>query len=592
MNMPRPEHPRPDFYRPNWLNLNGAWEFEFFGVYPVDNAEKYLAKFQECKFSKEIIVPFPYQSPLSGIGHKGIQPCVWYRRHFDLPADWQSGKILLHFGAVDYFAKVMLNGTVLGTHRGGHVPFSFDITPFVREKQNELILGVYDFLDNDQPRGKQSWADPVACWYTQTTGIWQTVWLESVPENYLESVRLIPDLDDNSLAIWARPNAPCQGLEIVAEATFQGAPAGSVRRKATYPMTSLRLTLHDVLSWTPEAPHLYDLELKLMAGDRVVDRVSTYFGMRKVSLSNGSLLLNNEPYYQRLVLDQGFWPDGLYTAPSDDALKADVEWGKKLGFNGCRKHMKVEDPRFLYWADKLGFLVWGEFPAYYELSLSAEAKYLPEWQASIERDINHPSIVAWTPFNESWGIKDVRNDLETQRWVRDVVKMTKLIDPTRLVIDNDGWEHITSDIYGYHDYTASGEQFRQNFIDLLARAKQKPDAGTSVLSHHREMMVDGVKMPDMPVMNTEFGGIAYVATQPPSDAWGYAGIPATEAEFKQRYEETFKAMYALPELCGYVYTQLTDVEQEINGLLTADRTPKFDVEWLRSVNQWPAACQK
>ena len=592
MNMPRPEHPRPDFYRPNWLNLNGVWEFEFFGVYPVDSAEKHFEKLQQRKLSKEIIVPFPYQSPLSGIGHKGIQPCVWYRRHFDAPEVWQSGKVLLHFGAVDYFAKVILNGTTLGTHRGGHVPFSFDITPFLRDKQNELIVGVYDFLDVDQPRGKQSWADPVACWYTQTTGIWQTVWLESVPENYLESARLIPDLDDGSLAIWARPNAPCQGFEILAEASYQGAPAGSVRRKAAYPMTPLRLTLDQVLPWSPEAPHLYDLEIKLMAGDRVVDRVSTYFGMRKVSLSNGSLLLNNEPYYQRLVLDQGFWPDGLYTAPSDDALKADVEWGKKLGFNGCRKHMKVEDPRFLYWADKLGFLVWGEFPAYYELSLSAQAKYLPEWQASIERDINHPSIVAWTPFNESWGIKDVRHDLETQRWVRDVVQMTKLIDPTRLVIDNDGWEHIASDIYGYHDYTANGEQFRQNFIDFFARAKQMPDAGTANLSHHREMMVDGAKMPDMPVMNTEFGGIAYVASPPLSDAWGYAGIPATEAEFTQRYEETFNAMYSLPELCGYVYTQLTDVEQEINGLLTADRRPKFDVEWLRTVNQWPAACQK
>jgi beta-galactosidase/beta-glucuronidase len=578
MNIPRPEHPRPDFYRPTWLNLNGPWEFEFFGLYPIDDESRY----RHYKFSKQIIVPFPYQSPLSGIGYKGIQPRVWYRRLFDIPQDWEGQHVLLHFGAVDYHAKVWVNDILVGDHRGGHVPFTFDITSYIRTKDNEIRIRVFDGLDLDQPRGKQSWMDQIACWYTQTTGIWQTVWLEAVPQNYIESVRIISDFDDQSISILVRLNAPCQGLEISPEATFDGKTMGSSIRKAAYPATQFHIALHDLFPWSPETPNLYDLKLTLRADNTVVDTVQTYFGMRKVSLSKNMLLLNNEPYYQRLVLDQGFWPDGLYTAPSDEALKADVEWGKKLGFNGCRKHMKVEDPRFLYWADKLGFLVWGEFPAPYEMSLSAQAKFLPEWQAAMERDINHPAIIAWTPFNESWGIRHVETDSETQRWVRDVVQMTKLIDPTRLVIDNDGWFHLASDIYGYHDYSATADQINTNY----ERARTGLKFGWGPGEPRLQMMVAGLKLPDdMPIMITEFGGIGFIAGQTQTGAWGYADLPKTVAEFQQRYEETFKAVFQLSNLCGYVYTQLTDVEQEINGLLTPDRKPKFDPTWLAKVNK-------
>ena len=579
MNIPRPEHPRPDFYRPQWLNLNGTWKFEFDGVYPLHDDEVALA----YPPSKEILVPFPYQSPLSGIGQTGVFACVWYQRSFDLPEEWSGKRILLHFGAVDYHARVWVNGKFVGNHRGGHVPFSFDISSYVREQGNEITIRVFDGLDIDQPRGKQSWGDPTRCWYTQTTGIWQTVWLEAVSDNYVESLRVLPDLDNSSVSLLIRPNAPCQGLEVMAEATFGGSPIGESRWQVAYPLTQLQINLEDLFPWTPERPNLYDLKITLREGDTIVDSVETYFGMRKVSLTKDTVLLNDAPYYQRLVLDQGFWPDGLYTAPTDDALKADIEWAKKMGFNGCRKHMKVEDPRFLYWADKLGFLVWGEFPANYEHSLSGEAKFLPEWQAAMQRDINHPSIIAWTPFNESWGIKDVKNDPETQRWVRDVVQQTRLIDPTRLVIDNDGWEHIESDIYGYHDYTP-GEAIVRNYKDFIARARQEEGAGEYGPNHGREMMVNGVKIPDMPIMNTEFGGIGFVAGESQDDAWGYAGMPKTEEEFKQRYEETFKAIFSIADFCGYVYTQLTDVQQEINGLLTTDRKPKFDVEWLRKVN--------
>ena len=584
MNIPRPEHPRPDFYRPQWLNLNGPWEFAFYEADPLDTIFEHLLKhFRNRPLPLTIEVPFPYQSQLSGIGKDDVCPSVWYRRQCTVPDEWAGQRVLLHFGAVDYHSQIWINDTLVGHHRGGHVPFSFDITPYLQEQENTILLKVVDALDIDQPRGKQSWCHPFACWYTQTTGIWQTVWLEAVPQQSIEAVRIVPDIDDGSVSVLVRPNAPCQGLEIVAEVTFDGKPAGSVTRSASYPATQLRVALDDAQLWTPETPNLYDVKIALMRDGSVVDTVDTYFGMRKVGLSDNMLLLNNEPYYQRLILDQGFWPDGLYTAPTDDALKADIEWAKKMGFNGCRKHMKVEDPRFLYWADKLGFLVWGEFPANYEHSLSGEAKFLSEWQTAIQRDINHPCIIAWTPFNESWGIKDVKHNPETQRWVRDVVQQTRLIDPTRLVMDNDGWQHLDSDIYGYHDYTA-GMGLVQNYQDLLARARQEEGAGEERVNSGNEMMVEGLRMPEKPVMNTEFGGIGFVIGDQPEGSWGYADMPQTIEEFKQRYEETFKALYALPGNCGYVYTQLTDIQQEINGLLTADRQPKLDVEWLKEIN--------
>lgn len=585
MNIPRPEYPRPDLYRPRWLNLNGVWECAFYEADALESAfEQRLRQFQNTPLPLSITVPFPYQSSLSGIGTDDVVPSVIYRRTFTVPTEWAGRRVLLHFGAVDYHTTVWVNDIMAGQHRGGHVPFSFDITPHLHEGDNTLILKVVDLPDVDQPRGKQSWCHPFACWYTPTTGVWQTVWLEAVPQQSIESVRIVPDIDDGSVSILVRPNGPCEGLELTAEASFNGRAVGRASRSASYPATQLRITIDDAQLWSPENPNLYDLKLSLLRDGEVVDVVDTYFGMRKVGLSHGMLLLNNEPYYQRLVLDQGFWPDGLLTAPSDDALKADIEWAKKMGFNGCRKHMKVEDPRFLYWADKLGFLVWGEFPANYDHSLSGEAKFLPEWQASIQRDINHPCIIAWTPFNESWGIKDVKDNPDTQRWVRDVVQQTRLIDPTRLVLDNDGWEHVGGDIYGYHDYTADGQKLIENYNDLLERAKSPDRHGPSSINSGRDMMADGLCLPDMPVMNTEFGGIGYVMGEQPEDAWGYADMPATEAEFKQRYEKTFEALYALPGNCGYVYTQLTDVQQEINGLLTPDRQPKFDVEWLRSVN--------
>ena len=578
MQLPRPEYPRPDFVREQWLNLNGPWEFTFNDTYHFEDE----ARFLNCRpYNREIIVPFPYQSKLSGVATKEIHLCVWYRRDFKLPSEWQGNRILLHFGAVDYWCKVWLNGQLLGEHRGGHTPFSFEITNQVQSGNNELTVKVVDTPDRNQPRGKQSWASPVECWYTPSTGIWQTVWLEAVPLNYIEGIQLIPNLDQGTLTIKARVNSVQPELILQAIATFNGREVGKAELPVDYPGTDLMLVLKQIYPWSPEQPDLYDLQLRLSQRETTVDFVKSYFGLRKISIRNSQIYLNNQPYFQRLILDQGFWPDGLYTAPSDTALQDDIQWGKKLGFNGCRKHMKVEDPRFLYWADRLGYLVWGEFPACYEFSFTSQARFLPEWLDAIFRDYNHPAIVVWVPFNESWGIRGIKNNPEVQSWVKDIVRLTRLMDSTRLVIDNDGWDHVDSDIYGYHDYAQNGDELSLKYELMMKYARGQAVNPPPGIHLDVMMMAEGHYLPERPVMLTEFGGIGYRVGETPPESWGYADLPASDQDFLQRYQSLMEHAVKLPGCCGYVYTQLTDVEQEVNGLLTANRQPKIALELLR-----------
>ena len=574
--IPRPEHPRPDFERTEWINLNGVWAFE------PDSYEVFSGKDRllHAPLKETITVPFPYQSRLSGIGRTGHHPCVWYRRSFEVPAPWLSQRVQLHFGAVDYEARVWVNGHFVGEHRGGHVPFEFEIQRWLVTGPNELTVRAADAFDISQPRGKQAWAEPFGCWYTPTTGIWQTVWLESVPEVYTRSIRVDADPSSGEVTVIAVPNQPAAGLTVRSVALRDGAQIAASQAPMAYPSTRLTFRVPNIAPWSPESPALYDLVVTLEEGDRVLDRVRSYFGARTVTLEQSSVLLNGEPCYQRLVLDQGFWPDGLYTAPTDEALKADVELALALGFNGCRKHQKVEDPRFLYWADRLGFLVWGEFPAPYEFSLAAQARFLPEWQTAIQRDINHPSIVAWVPYNESWGIPGVGKDPTVQDWVRTVVGLTRFLDPTRLVVDNEGWEHVDSDLIGYHTYAPTGEQLTRELEVALATARgqgAEGDGGPGL----RRLMADGVPLPPRPLMLTEFGGIGFSSGAADGASWGYHGVPGDLDAFRQRFESIFVGLRRIPDICGWVYTQLTDVQQEINGLLTPDRRNKFDPLWVR-----------
>ena len=646
-DLPKAEHPRPDFHRDRWLSLNGRWDFAFEDISLLrrERAGKSLESVPgepPREFDYSIVVPFCHQSELARLRRKsdgrtiGGDPrsceVLWYRRGFTVPEEWKSRRILLHFEAVDYQAGVWLNGQFLRSHRGGHVPFTVDLgidfdvlhraaAESARSGDLELIVRAYDPLNPAIPRGKQAWESPDACWYSPCSGIWQSVWLEAVPEISIRQHEVRCRLDgytagdredradsrpDNrkrsaSLNILLETSAPApfhgiEGEEYRVEARIRKdeTPIVSARAQLGYPQSQLTLSIPEPELWSPEHPALYDVDYRIYdARGECIDEVHAYLGIRSLALSPKGLILNGRPYFQRLVLDQGFWPDGRYTAPSDADLRRDIELAKAAGFNGCRKHMKVEEARFLYWADKLGFLVWGEFPAPYVFNAEAQRNFLLEWPRAIERDRIHPSIAAWVPYNESWGIGRVGRDHEQQDWARSVYELTRRLDPERPIIDNDGWEHVVSDIYTYHTYANRGEELAAAYTDAVHRSRseipeemrREEDWGGRARGLPLPIMADGIKRPDMPVLISEFGGIGYKPENKKrdtrGDAWGYNGVPETAPEFKARFEEIMKALYACPELCGFCYTQLTDVDQEINGILTFNREPKFNLDYFR-----------
>jgi beta-galactosidase/beta-glucuronidase len=580
--LPRPDYPRPSFRRgaDSWLNLNGIWEFTF------DDANNGLAANWEVNgvFDQYILVPFAFQSKLSGIGDPDFHDYLWYARNFELPADWQAGdgRYRLHFGAVDYKCKVWLNGAAVGEHTGGHVGFSFDVTEFIQPGVNRLVVYVEDTQSKYQARGKQFWKrDSEFCFYTRTSGIWQTVWLEKMDVSYLTDLRLTPDFDRAelhfALTIGGERLAGCDyGLGV--EISFEGRSLWHGDFAAQDGRFSATLSLPELHAWTPETPHLYDLRLTLRRDGNALDEVETYFGMRKISVENGRVLLNNQPYYLRLVLDQGYFPEGLLTAPSDTALRQDIEWAKAFGFNGARKHQKIEDPRWLYWADRLGLLVWGEMPSAYEWSADGEAPFVAEWQEVLARDYNHPCIMTWVVFNESWGIEQIRGSHSQQDFVRRASRMTRETDATRLVIDNDGWEHQDgeSDLLTIHDYTASGAEMQRRYANFAAsmHAEDLPTVS------ERPVLLPGATYRNEPVIFSEVGGASLIAAQNLADAsshgvWGYHNA-ADAHEFIEQYGELISGLKSFRWSSGFCYTQLTDVEQEVNGLLTYDRRPKVD----------------
>ena len=644
-DLPKGEHPRPDFYRDRWLSLNGRWDFAFEPV-SLLNRERAGKSIESVpgepprEFGCSIVVPFPHQSELARVHRKssgreiGADPrsceVLWYRRSFDIPKEWKGRRILLHFEAVDYQAGVWLNGQFLCSHRGGHVPFVIDLgvdcdtlrgsaAQAAHSGQYELIVRAYDPADPSIPRGKQGWESPAACWYSPSSGIWQTVWLEAVPETYIHQHQVRCRLDDDNgkaeMNILLQGSAPPpdaaktpeeeedaagnqKGYRVEARIRQGETPVASAASQFTYPQSQLTLCISNPELWSPEHPNLYDVDYRLYdARGELLDEVHSYLGIRGLALSRKGLMLNGRPYYQRLVLDQGFWPEGRYTAPSDAALRRDIELAKEAGFNGCRKHMKVEEARFLYWADKLGFLVWGEFPAPYVFNAEAHRNFLLEWPQAVERDRMHPSIAAWVPYNESWGIGGVRHNHEQQAWVRSVYQLTRSLDPERPIIDNDGWEHVVSDIYTYHTYADETEDLAAAYNHAAHRSRREtPEQmranaqnGGKPVGLAFPLTAEGITRPDMPVLVSEFGGIGYLVGDKRPDAWGYNGVPETEAEFKARFERIMESVYDSPELCGFCYTQLTDVDQEENGLLTFNRKPKFDLAYFR---KWFSRTQK
>lgn len=578
----RERHPRPDFYRENWLDLNGEWQFEFDEENRGINQKWYLP---EKKLSRTIRVPFCYQSVASGIGLETIIPYMWYRRSFDLPELFKGKTILLRFGAVDYRADVWVNGQYIDHHEGGYSSFAMDITGALHTGKNEICVRVEDAPDRAQPRGKQYWQEGwKRCWYVPCSGIWQSVYLEAVPEVYLTSVHVTPDIDSGfayvSLTLNKRPQ---QKMDAVLSVFFEDEQTARVSVRLNDRITEVGISMldsngiEDIHLWSPLDPAMYDLKVSLISSAKESDSVLTSFGMRKIQVCNGYILLNNRAVYLRMVLDQGYWPDTLMTPPDGDALRKDVELTLAMGFNAARKHQKIEDPRYYYWADRLGLLVWGELPAAFEASHTAFHRTIDTQFDQIDRDYNHPSIICWVPMNESWGMTRMYANHMMQNAAEALYHLCKGLDPSRLVSTNDGWENVRTDILGIHDYTRNGDAIRDHF--------NEQDRIRDYAVDSRMCCSDSWKPTgNEPLLVTEFGGVALVGKD---QGWGYNDRAKDADDLLNRYEEMIRGIHQIKGCRGYCYTQLTDVRQEVNGLLTPDRTPKVKPERIRRLNHNP-----
>ncbi len=571
MNIPRPEYPRPQLVREPWVNLNGKWEFE------IDNAMVGFAKkyYEREHLDGEITVPFCPESTLSGIGNVDYMNCVWYKKALDIPADWKGKTILVHFGAVDYYARVWVNGKFVGEHRGGYTPFSVDVTEALQEEGNSIVLCAEDDTKGGhQPVGKQSqWYYSAGCSYTRTTGIWQTVFMEAVDRYYVKNFKVVTDIENVSAELTVQLNNYAVGCRITAEAFYDGVPMGIGSTVVNAMNAVISLPLMEKHLWEVGEGNLYDLKLTVEKDGVIYDTVTSYFGLRSVALTSRKFLINGKSVFGRWVLDQGFYPDGIYTAPTDEALKNDILLSMQLGFNGARLHQKIFEPRFLYWADKLGYLVWGEHGNWgIKIWDTAEIRnWLPEWMESVERDFNHPSLIGWCPFNETW-------DNEGRRQSDDLIKLTwqvtKAMDPTRPVIDTSGNFHVGpyTDIFDIHDYDQNVETYTERI-------------GKGVFETFR----DRQKWYGQPFFVSEYGGIGWSLD---SGAWGYGNAPKTEEEFIARYKGLTEAMLNNPDCCAFCYTQLYDVEQEQNGLMSYDRRFKFDPKIFFDINTQKAAIEE
>jgi len=571
--VPRPEFPQPQFERERWLNLNGPWTFEF------DDANRGLAEDWASAgkhFSRSITVPFCFESKLSGIGDTSFHPWVWYRRDTTIPADWKGRRVVLHFGAVDYRAIVWINGARAGQHEGGNVPFQFDITDLLKPGANNITVRAEDPpTDRYIPRGKQYWEPKSASiFYTRTSGIWQTVWLEATGDNYLLRVRTTPSLD-GSVRFDASIARPAPDLEFVAKIRYEGGEIAQTSARAEGPRAATIALVSDPKLWSPRHPRLYDVTFELRSGSNVVDRVSSYF----VAVDEGRVMINRDAVFLKFVLDQGYWPESILTPPSDDAIRYDIRMTQAMGFNGARKHQKLEDPRYLYWADKMGFLVSSEMANAYLFDDGYVERFTREWMEAVERDYNHPSIIIWVPINESWGVPDLA-DPRQQNHLKSLYALTHSLDATRLVIDNEGWQHTgMTDLFALHDYTRTGELLYERYKDLGKPGLHIPNDGVAPL-------VPGASYNGSPFYLSEFGGIAFIPPghEVPKEAWGYSGVEKTPESAVERLRGLYQAIARVPAWAGLCYTQLTDVEQEINGLMTYDRKPKFDPKAIKEIN--------
>jgi len=593
--IPRPEHPKPQFQRDTWLNLNGQWNFAF--DFDLSGIEKGWPS-KPSGLDKKITVPFCPESKLSGVEYMDFMPGVWYHRTFSIPQNWQDSRIFLHIGGVDYDCRAWINGRLVGRHYGGAASFRFEITDALCKGNNDLVVYAIDDVHSGvQPLGKQSTAQrPGGIRYTRVTGIWQTVWLEARPHSFIESVRVVPDLDNS--CFFVTPLIERYRHDVVFQATLfsaEGKKVASVGSSSAGGVPVM-LKIKEPRPWSPADPYLYRLKFELLVKSRTVDLVHSYAGLRKIHIEGNKFYLNNKPIFLRFVLDQGYYPDGIWTAPSDAELKRDIERSKAVGFNGARLHQKVFEERFHYWADRLGYLSWGEFCDWglgevhkidKPSSPQAVRNHQREWREVVLRDLNHPSIIAWTPFNETGD--GARVNLEKQRRaIQEAVDLTRALDPTRPVHDSSGHSHVDTDIYSVHDYEQDLDKFRQHYVML------DPTQPGSIYRNDTDITAP---YKGQPYVVAEYGGTFWTDEHPRKDPvdtyslgnWGYGKDTKL---FLEHLEALTNIMTNNPNVAGFCYTQLYDIEQERNGIYTYDRGLKFNTERLRKIFAAPAKIEE
>jgi beta-galactosidase/beta-glucuronidase len=589
--VPRGEYPRPQFVRPDWLCLNGLWQFE------TDQADSGLERGlldEQRRLRDEILVPFAPESELSGVGRRDFLEAVWYRRTATIPADWTGRTILLHFQAVDHDTTVWVDGVEAGRHRGGFTGFSLDISSLTEPgRPFTITVRARDTRRGPQARGKQSTRyEGYEAFYPRSTGIWQSVWLEPVPEVHLRRAKITPDLPGGRFLVQLPVSRVAPGLRVRAvlrDADGDVAAAEAAVDQDAAPLLVLPVPADRLRTWSPSDPHLYALRLQIVDRDgATVDEVSSYAGLRSVSVDGQAVLLNGERVFQRLVLDQGWYPDGLLTAPDDAALVRDIELAVQAGFNGARLHQKVFEERFLYHADRLGYLVWGEFGDWgARVGCGPEpqqptASFITQWLEALARDVSHPSIVGWCPLNETF------QPMADRISVLDDVTLglylaTKAADPSRPVIDASGYAHRVphADVYDSHNYEQDPGQFAKAMAGLAL--------GTPYVNAAPDGTAWSLPYAGQPYFCSEFGGIQWSGADPGGDGWGYGTAPRTEEEWYARFAGLVGVLLDNPHMFGFCYTQLTDVFQEQNGIYRFDRSAKFDMARIRAIQSRAAA---
>lgn len=573
MSIPRPEYPRPQLKRDTWLNLNGLWTCDLdLGRSGQDEGREL---YQSKGFKQKIVVPFCPESELSGVGHKDFIAQIWYHRRIEIPAAWSEQSVILHIGAADYETEVYIDGKSIGLHHGGSVAFSFDLSEHVEPGESyDLIIRCADNVrDFKQPSGKQCMqSKSYNCFYTRVTGIWQTVWLEAVSPIGIRHLIIQPNLDNQCFSVTPEFMSEAQGRQLKIEIMDEGSIIASHQAHAN---TGCAIVLHvpDAQAWSPGNPKLYDIKCTVYnAEGATIDEVTAYTGLRKIHIEGNQLFLNNEPLFLRMVLDQGFYPDGIWTAPTAEALKQDIELSQAIGFNSARLHQKVFEPLFHYYADQLGYLTWGELPSWGcdENTIEAERNLTIELREMIMRDRNHPSIIAWTPVNETC---NVRNKAQHRQTHVNLYDLCKSLDPSRPVNDASGYVHYKTDLWTTHSYIQKPEELKKTLMT--------PNNG-SIWCNFPDKEASYT---EQPYLLDEFGGIKWLGKRNAfaDNSWGYGDAPKTIDAFYERLEGLVDVVVNIPWMRGYCYTQLTDVEQEENGLYYYDRSEKFDRERLRAI---------